>query len=52
MQNSVPPGETVRVVTRRIEESEGHVARVCGLLVPSTDAFAAPNLERRVISLT
>jgi hypothetical protein len=33
MQNSVPPGGPVRVVTRRIEESEGHVARVCGLFI-------------------
>jgi hypothetical protein len=32
MQVSVPPGETVRVVTRRIEESVGH-ARVCGLFI-------------------
>jgi hypothetical protein len=30
---SVPPAGTVREVTRRIEESEGHVARVCGLFI-------------------
>ena len=33
MQDSIPPAGTVRVVTRSIEESEGHVARVCGLFV-------------------
>ncbi len=44
MQNSVPPARTVRVVTRGVE-SEGHVARVCGLFVKLTDAFAAPKLE-------
>src|ERR1700722_14951903 len=42
---SVPPAGTVREVTRRIEESEGHVARVCGLLVTRVEAFAAPKLE-------
>lgn len=32
IRDAVPPGGTVRVVTRKIKESEGHVAG-CGLFV-------------------
>jgi hypothetical protein len=33
------PGETAREMTRRIEKSVGHVARVCGLFVTSDESI-------------
>jgi hypothetical protein len=54
MQSTVPPAGTARVVTRRIEESEGHVAEFAASLLPTTDALAAPKLETllRVIAFS
>ncbi len=52
MQSSIPPGGTVRVVSRRIEESEGHVAEFAAPLVSMTDALAAPKREGSVILVT
>jgi hypothetical protein len=52
MQSSVPPSGTVRVVSRRIEECEGHVAEFAASLVLLTDALAAPKFENVVIVIT
>jgi hypothetical protein len=52
MQSTVPPAGTARVVTRRIEESEGHVAEFAASLLPMTDALAAPKLEPLVLAIT
>jgi hypothetical protein len=52
MQSSVPPSGTVRVVSRRIEECEGHVAEFAASLVLITDALAAPKFENGVIVVT
>jgi hypothetical protein len=52
MQSTVPPAGTARVVTRRIEESEGHVAEFAASLLPLTDALAAPKLEPAVLAIT
>jgi hypothetical protein len=52
MQNSVPPAGTVRVVMRRIEESEGHVAEFAASLLSITEALAAPKVEDSMILLT
>ena len=53
MQNAAPPVETAfREVTRRIEESEGHVAEFAASLVPGMKALPAPKLVTGVIVLT
>jgi hypothetical protein len=52
MQSTVPPAGTARVVTRRIEESEGHVAEFAASLLPRRDALAAPKLEPLVLAIT
>ena len=49
---SVPPAGTVREVTRRIEESEGHVAEFAASLLPRRDALAAPKLEPLLLVIT
>ena len=51
MQNSVPTAGTVRVVTRRIEESVGHVAEFAAPLVFMTDALATPKRQKLVSGL-
>ncbi|MGB8060293.1 MAG: hypothetical protein WCF26_00165, partial [Candidatus Sulfotelmatobacter sp.] len=52
MQGGVPAaGTPFREVTQHIE-SEGHVARVCGLLVQGKGALAAPKWRRAVIRIT
>jgi hypothetical protein len=50
MQGSAPAAGTVRVVMRRINEGEGHVAGFAASLLPLTEAFAAPNLAVRAIA--
>jgi hypothetical protein len=52
MQSTVPPAGTARVVTRRIEESEGHVAEFAASLLPRRDALAAPKLEPLLLAIT
>jgi hypothetical protein len=52
MQSTVPPAGTARVVTRRIAESEGHVAEFAASLLPRRDALAAPKLEPMVLAIT
>jgi hypothetical protein len=49
--NTVPAAETVRVVTRRINESEGHVARVCGLFITCDRSICRAKTGPYVISL-
>lgn len=51
MQVTVPAARTVRVVTRRIEESVGHVELAASLLC-LRGALAAPKPEGDVIRRT
>jgi hypothetical protein len=50
--DSVPPVGTVRKVTRRIEEIEGHVLECAASLLKWKEAFAAPKLGIAVIFVT
>ena len=52
MHDSVPPAGTVRVVTRGIEESVGHVARVCGLFVTGNRSISQAKTRILMIPLT
>src|ERR1700731_3920139 len=49
---SVPPAGTVREVTRRIEESEGHVARVCGLFISQSRSICRAKVGVPVVRIT
>ena len=50
--DSVPPAGTVRKVTRRFEEIEGHVLECAASLLRRKEAFAAPKRKIAVIEVT
>lgn len=52
MQSSVPPSGTVRVVSRKVEECEGHVAEFAASLLLLREALAAPKFQNAVIVVT
>ena len=50
--DAVPPARTAIQEATLLVESEGHVARVCGLLVHMEEALARPKPEVDVIGVT
>jgi len=53
MRDAVPPaGTAIREAIRGIEQSEGHVAGVCGLLGAVRDALAEPKHRHAVSGIT
>lgn len=52
IQNAAPPAGTARELTRRIEESEGHVTWLRPLFLHQGEALPAPKMKIRVISIT